>query len=165
MSDQSAKVFSAKTYFHQFAKVFSLESFPLYGIFLTHYLARATTIVCGYLLERTTQMVSTSFSLRATFRAPSRSQLPPPCSREDSHWCASVEHLQERRQREWYSQKMALETSIQNCYSCHVQNAKSLQSVLQLVLIPDLGFSFQILPHSFVEIFPEQQDKISNGMP
>jgi len=60
---------------------------------------------------------------------------------------------------------MALETSIQNCYSCHVQNAKSLQSVLQLVLIPDLGFSFQILPHSFVEIFPEQQDKISNGMP
>ena len=33
-SEQSAKVFSAKSYFHQFAKVFSLESFPLYGIWL-----------------------------------------------------------------------------------------------------------------------------------
>ena len=33
-SEQSAKIFSAKSYFHQFAKVFSLESFPLYGIWL-----------------------------------------------------------------------------------------------------------------------------------
>ena len=74
-------------------KSFLPRKFPAIRYFLTHYLACATTIVCGYLLERTTQMVSTSFSLRATFRAPSRSQLPPPCSREDSHWCASVEHL------------------------------------------------------------------------
>ena len=49
------------------------------------------------------------------------------------------------------SQEMVLETSIQNCYSCHVQNAKSMQSVLQLVLNP--GFPFQIFPHSFVENF------------
>ena len=31
MSEQSMEVFSAKIIFHQFAKVFCLESFPLYG--------------------------------------------------------------------------------------------------------------------------------------
>ena len=30
-SEQSTKVFSAKFYFHQIAKVFSLDCFPLYG--------------------------------------------------------------------------------------------------------------------------------------
>ena len=103
MSEQSAKVFSAKSVFSPICKSFLPRKFPTIRYFLTHYLACATTIVCGYLLERTTQMVSTSFSLRATFRAPSRSQLSPPCSREDSHWCASMEHLCGRRIREWYS--------------------------------------------------------------
>ena len=117
MSEQSAKVFFVKSVFSPICKSFLPRKFPTIRYFLTHYLACATTIVCGYLLERTTQMVSTSFSLRATFRAPSRSQLPPPCSREDSHWCASVEHLQERRKREWYSQKMVFtENGIRNFY-------------------------------------------------
>ena len=38
-SQQTAKVFSAKIIFHQFAKVFSCESIPQYSI-LSHVLAR-----------------------------------------------------------------------------------------------------------------------------
>ena len=137
MSEQSMKVFSAKSVFSPICKSFLPQKFPAIRYFLTHYLACVTTVVCGYLLERTTQMVSTSFSLRATFRAPSRSQLSPPCSREDSHWCASVEHLQERRKRELYSQKMA-----RNFYPKLTQLSCSECEILAKL-------PFQILPCSF----------------
>jgi hypothetical protein len=33
---RSTKVFSVKSYFHRFVKVFSLENFPLYGINRCH---------------------------------------------------------------------------------------------------------------------------------
>ena len=45
-SEQSVKVFSAKSYFHQIAKVFSLESFPLYGTLHESIVTAALFMLC-----------------------------------------------------------------------------------------------------------------------
>ena len=132
---------------------------------MTSSCALVATIVCSYLLESTTQMVSTSFSLRATFIAPSKSQLPPPCPREDSQWCATVEHLQERREHN--SQKMVLpifKTVTVALYSrteCKIPAKCFTVSPEPRVSIPD--FVSQLWRKS--NFSRELQDKIWNGTP